>query len=282
MADNQLNKTSSSAGSIKWLLVGGMLIALAVWVYKRDDAQHYGEEVMTKTQGAGSWLSAVGDKVHHVYQCAASDKPTPVNVSVAPPVAKSTQPSSCCPACPPCATTPPYMDFGHIYGTNPVVNNDAVNAPTAPVVEAVAAQSAPAEVMPPNYPTYPGMPQTAMAAAPVTAPVNAVTPLPAAVVSKDMLRARNWVAQKKYEFAIIAYKKHIAAYPNDVNGYGEIGNVYLLAKHYPQAAQSFYEAANRLLDVGYVDEVQPMLPVITQYQPQLATQLKSKITLMGK
>ncbi|NOT16973.1 MAG: hypothetical protein HOP20_02750 [Sulfuriferula sp.] len=278
MADNQFEKKSSSGG-VKWLLVGGMLIALAVWVYKSDDAQRYGETALAKTQGAGTWLGNLGDKARHAYQCATSDTPP------APAQTASVAATPCCPACPPCATTPPYMDFGRTYGANPAQDNSAAQTPAAPPVasEAVAPTPAPA-----NYPAYPVMPQANTSASVPPAPVQPATvasvvkPLTAAVVSKDMLRARNWVAQKKYDFAIVAYKKHIAAYPEDVNGYGEIGNVYLLAKHYPQAAQSFYEAANRLLDAGYVDEVQPMLPVITQYQPQLAAQLKSKITLMGK
>ncbi|MEQ1668471.1 MAG: hypothetical protein ABL868_08470, partial [Sulfuriferula sp.] len=256
--------------------------------------QHYGEAALAKTQGTGSWLSGLGDKARHAYQCATSDAPA-ATPPVAAPVSKlvvaaNDSAAPCCPACPPCATTPPYMDFGSLYGRNappPIASVDApavaVTSP-APTTATPPAPGSEAATAPSNYPAYAGMSQP-VAPAPAPAPAVVAPPLTtlaAPVVSKDMLRARNWVSQKKYDYAIIAYKKHIAAHPDDVNGYGEIGNAYLLAKHYPQAAQSFYEAANRLLDAGYVDAVLPMLPVITQYQPQLASQLKSKQALMGK
>jgi hypothetical protein len=296
MAENEFKKTpSSSASSVKWLLVGGMLVVLAVWVYKGDDVAYYGEAALAKTQGAGSWLSGLGDKARHVYQCAANNATPVATPPVAAPVNKPALTvnggvAPCCPACPPCAATPPYMDFGSMYGRNGSAPAASAEAPVATPPE-LTASPAPSNAnvdtvaVPSNYPAYAGMPQPVspvVAAPPVPAVVPPVTMLAAPVMSKDLLRARNWVSHKKYDFAIIAYKKHIAANPNDVNGYGEIGNVYLLAKQYPQAANSFYEAANRLLDAGYIDEVLPMLPVIAQYQPELAVKLKSKITLMGK
>jgi TolA-binding protein len=156
--------------------------------------------------------------------------------------------------------------------------SNAIVPPNYPDYSAIAS-------VPPNYPPYPGMVRND-AQAPAAAPSPIVAPKPfvnaAPVMSKDLIRARNWVAQKKLDYAAIAYRKHVAAYPNDANGYGELGNVYLLSKRYSEAAQSYYEAANRLLDVGYVDVVMPLMPVIMQYQPVLGSRLKAKMTFMGK
>jgi TolA-binding protein len=116
--------------------------------------------------------------------------------------------------------------------------------------------------------------------APTASPASVsppVKPLGAPVVSKAQIRARNWVTQKKYAYAVIAYKKHLTTYPDDYNAYGELGNVYLLEKDYPRAAESYYESAKRLMAAGQPNAVLPLMPVITQYQPKLAAELRTRL-----
>jgi TolA-binding protein len=143
-------------------------------------------------------------------------------------------------------------------------------APVAPSAAPAASIAAP---IPPALAT-PAVSAPAASPASVSPPGK---PLSAAVVSKAQIRARNWVTQKKYAYAVIAYKKHLAVYPNDYNAYGELGNVYLLEKDYPRAAESYYESAKRLMAAGQTEAISPLMPVITQYQPKLAAELRTHL-----
>ena len=89
--------------------------------------------------------------------------------------------------------------------------------------------------------------------------------------------ARQAAAAGHLPEAIRQYVQYLAKHPNDGDAYGELGNVYLKGKHFPEAAQNYYETATRLIDAGYADAVAPLMPIIERYEPMLATLIKEKI-----
>jgi hypothetical protein len=73
------------------------------------------------------------------------------------------------------------------------------------------------------------------------------------------------------------YLQHLTVHPQDVNAYGELGNVYLKTGRYPEAAQNYYEAATRLIDAGQMNAVTSLMPIIQMHEPMLANLLNQKI-----
>jgi LysM repeat protein len=94
--------------------------------------------------------------------------------------------------------------------------------------------------------------------------------------SRNLLAARQLLAEKRYQEAIAHYRKQLFENPDDVDAYGELGNMHLLTQHYVEAAQNYYEAATRLLDHGFPNIVAPLLPVIERFEPLLANLLRQK------
>lgn len=158
--------------------------------------------------------------------------------------------------------------------------NFAPSAPPTP--QAVAGgPSYPAYPSYPSYPAYSQMPQSNADAQMPQVEQPRIAPAPVAEtkspeLAKEVVKARRAAMQKRYRDAIQEYKKHLASRPDDMDGYGELGNVYLLAQQYPQAARNYYEAATRLVDGGFVETATPLLPIISQYEPMLAMLIKQK------
>ena len=93
---------------------------------------------------------------------------------------------------------------------------------------------------------------------------------------ENVYAAREAAIRGNYTEAAWLYQRYLATHPDDMNAYGELGNVFMLAGQPRQAAQAYYEAANRLLDRGAVRNVAPLMPIIQQYDPMLATLLQRK------
>lgn len=73
------------------------------------------------------------------------------------------------------------------------------------------------------------------------------------------------------------YLYFLTSHPNDIDAFGELGNVYLKMGRYQEAAQNYYEAATRLIDAGYPEIAAPMMPVIQAHEPMLASLLNKKM-----
>jgi hypothetical protein len=285
MSDSVKNNPRNTCG-IKWLLVGAMLALLGVWVYKGDEAQRYTDKATKKVNG---WFSENVIKTCRDWSTG-DDKTPPAHAVIKPvvPLNQSVAQLVVSPCCPECCVTQPHFP-GYLYG-----RNDAVLTPSVATVSSVAAPSTMAEsdaqtreekgtATTDVTPQGTNLTPQAIPVVEQTSPTIALAKLPEIpVISKDMIRARNWAAEKKYALAVIAYKKYITDYPDDSSGYGELGNVYLLSRAFVPAAESYYKAANLMLDAGMIESVKPLMPVIAQYQPQLAVQLKTKIAQKGR
>lgn len=148
---------------------------------------------------------------------------------------------------------------------------------------------APMQPMPgagPARPEYPAFPQNpSVMAPPMMMAPQAANPMserpnmdPDYGTATDRLNRARGAAQGGYfGESVREYRHHLASYPNDVDAYGELGNVYLKMGRYPEAAQSYYEAATRLIDAGYFDAVAVMMPIIQTHEPMLASLLKKKM-----
>ncbi len=95
------------------------------------------------------------------------------------------------------------------------------------------------------------------------------------------LAARVAAKEHKYGLAIGIYESYLDAHPEDADAWGELGNVQLAAGRPYEAAQNYYEASTRQIDHGQVSAVYPVLPIIVQYQPQLASILNQKMARMN-
>lgn len=145
-----------------------------------------------------------------------------------------------------------------------------------------AAPGGPAYPAYPSYPPYSALPKASGEAPKQKAeqrsqPASVAGAAKSSEPTKEVVKARRAAMQKRYRDAEQEYKKHLAAHPDDMDGFGELGNVYLLAQQYPEAARNYYEAATRLLDGGFIDAVTPLLPIVAQYEPMLATVIRQKI-----
>lgn len=101
-------------------------------------------------------------------------------------------------------------------------------------------------------------------------------------VARQLLSARRSLQEHRYQDAIALYRKQLAETPDNIDAYGELGNTLLLVQRHQEAAQSYYEAATRLLDAGLADSAMRMLPVIEQYEPILAGLLRTKAARLGR
>jgi tetratricopeptide (TPR) repeat protein len=95
------------------------------------------------------------------------------------------------------------------------------------------------------------------------------------------MAARIAAREHRYGLAIGIYESYLDAHPEDADAWGELGNVQLSAGLPYDAAQNYYEASTRQIDRGQVNTVYPVLPIIAQYQPQLASILSQKIARMN-
>jgi hypothetical protein len=143
----------------------------------------------------------------------------------------------------------------------------------------------------PEYPDYPAYPQNPSAATPpmmpppgmappsrAPRPDQRAAPLASEAIGTDGLaQARKSAQAGRLSESVREYLLYLASQPNDVDAYGELGNVYMKIGRFPEAAQNYYEAATRLIDTGHLNAVASLMPVIQMHEPMLATLLNKKI-----
>ncbi len=89
--------------------------------------------------------------------------------------------------------------------------------------------------------------------------------------------ARSAFTGKEFERAIVLYGEYVKGRPKDPDAHGELGNVLYMTGQLTEAAQSFYEAANILLEKGEYDRVEYLLPAIARGDPKLADEVTLKL-----
>ena len=94
--------------------------------------------------------------------------------------------------------------------------------------------------------------------------------------NKYLLAARQAVVQHRNQEAVFLYHKQLSDNPDDIDAYGELGNLLLITQRPMEAAQNYYEAATRLFDYGFAETARPLIPLIERYEPILANLLRQK------
>ena len=133
---------------------------------------------------------------------------------------------------------------------------------------------------PPASAAKPPYEQEPVRPTPPTAPPQTAKP-GSSRTNSDIAQARQAVTERNYKVAIKAYERFLQQNPGNIDGWGELGNVQLLAGQQQHSAQSYYEAATRLIDQGRIGEVYSLMPIISQNEPQLASILQQKMARRG-
>lgn len=183
----------------------------------------------------------------------------------------------------PAAETQPSLPAPEVASSQPALPYLPSSPPRPPKPEAAPGK--------PEYPDYPAYPQNPLAAPPPTMPPSAMPPSfhasrpdqPAAPNANDtagtdgLAQARKSAQAGRLSESVREYLRYLTSHPNDVDAYGELGNVYVKLGRFPEAAQNYYEAATRLIDAGHLNAVASLMPVIQTHEPMLATLLNKKI-----
>ena len=183
----------------------------------------------------------------------------------------------------PPAETPPSPSAPVVASPPPALPYLPPSSPRPPRPEAAPGK--------PEYPDYPAYPQNPSAATPPTMPPSAMglpfrpprpdqlaAPSANDATSADALaQARRSAQAGRLSESVHEYLRYLTSRPNDVDAYGELGNVYMKMGRFPEAAQNYYEAATRLIDAGHLNAVASLMPVIQMHEPMLATLLNKKI-----
>ena len=90
-------------------------------------------------------------------------------------------------------------------------------------------------------------------------------------------QAREAYARGDSDTAVKAYTDFLGKNADSIDGHGELGNVYYMTGRLQEAAQSYYEAAKRMIDQNQIDRAQALLAPIGQVNPALAGELQQKM-----
>lgn len=93
-------------------------------------------------------------------------------------------------------------------------------------------------------------------------------------------QAREAYARGDSDTAVKAYTDFLGKNADSIDGHGELGNVYYMTGRLQEAAQSYYEAAKRMIDQNQMDRAQALLAPIGQGNPALAGELQQKMAQM--
>jgi hypothetical protein len=148
----------------------------------------------------------------------------------------------------------------------PVIN--ITPAPTA-VVSAPAA--------PPAVATLPEMTLPAQSAQ-STSPAE-VRPVQ---ISEYLDSARQAFRARDVPWAIYYYSAYLREKNGDAAAWGELGNVYYAKGNLSEAAKSYYNAANLLIDRGQTARALDLIPAIEQGDPGLSAALYQRLTTIKR
>lgn len=96
-----------------------------------------------------------------------------------------------------------------------------------------------------------------------------------AVMRTDRARAAFWAGD--YDRAIILYRELVNDFDRNPDLYGEMGNVYYAQGQWREAAQAYYEAAERLLHRGQTSRAAHLNRLIRNLDQELANRLDREL-----
>jgi hypothetical protein len=129
-------------------------------------------------------------------------------------------------------------------------------------------------------PATPTLPMTSMM--PPAGDTPPTLPATASQTDPQIVAARQAYANQQHQESIGIYRAYIARNGSDPSAFGELGNVLLGAGRPQEAAQAYYEAASRLIDVGQPGTVYLLLPHIEQHDPLLGAVLMRRLASLPR
>jgi hypothetical protein len=153
---------------------------------------------------------------------------------------------------------------------------------------AFAAAPSPAEM---QAMAQPGQPAWAAAApASSTTPAMAQFPAPQQAaygpseppLDPQIVAARHAFGRQQIQDSIRTYREYINSHHDSAMAFGELGNVLLAAGRPQEAAQAYYEASARLIDMGQPGNVYLLLPLIEQHDPLLAAVITRRLAALPR
>jgi hypothetical protein len=166
---------------------------------------------------------------------------------------------------------------------------------------AADADRAPAQYRPLQQPrSYPPLPQSAPQApqsggAPVPPAQRPATPVaeaptPAGAQNLDQAQSgfRTRIAQARETFwhrdmpgALQAYRSLVEAFPEQPDGWGELGNLYLTLGQRSVAADAYYHAVSLLIDEGETVRARHLLRMLYGLDSVKASELEKRLRQVG-
>jgi hypothetical protein len=158
----------------------------------------------------------------------------------------------------------------------------------APAVEAkVTAPAVETKVTAPAAEAKPEEKAAAVAPAQPTAPAQAVAPIvkprpEVAPGAATLEAARRAFEAGDIEWTLHYYNAYLDGHQNDANAWGELGNVYNSQGMMQESAQSYYNAANLLIDQGKTARALDLIPAIQAGSPELADSIYWRLTSVNQ
>lgn len=100
---------------------------------------------------------------------------------------------------------------------------------------------------------------------------------PGGVIRENWIAARKSFFQRKYELSEQNYQKVIDSTEDNVDAYGELGNVYFNQGKKEQAASAYFEAAAILVRKGQVNRAQSLMGLLGHLDKSKASELQKLI-----
>jgi hypothetical protein len=142
-------------------------------------------------------------------------------------------------------------------------------------------QQAPAQTYGQGAPAYPVQYPWPSA----TAPAPLLSPYPGAAAAgtdPSLSTARQASGGQRLQEALGNYRSLIAKGDDSPTVFGEMGNVLLAAGRQQEAAQAYYEASTRLIEMGQPGSVYLMLSYIETYDPLLGAILNRRLASLPR
>ncbi|MGB0128897.1 MAG: hypothetical protein WBP72_14760, partial [Rhodocyclaceae bacterium] len=105
---------------------------------------------------------------------------------------------------------------------------------------------------------------------------------PAAAADPMLSSGRQASGGQRFQEALSSYRTLIAKGDDSPTVYGEMGNVLLAAGRQQEAAQAYYEASTRLIEMGQPGSVYLMLSYIETYDPLLGAILNRRLASLPR
>jgi thioredoxin-like negative regulator of GroEL len=93
----------------------------------------------------------------------------------------------------------------------------------------------------------------------------------------ELNQARDAYEKGDVAAAVNGYKAYLAKTPGNADAHGELGNIFYATGNIPEAGLAYYNAANLLIDQKQPDRADALMPLISQINPALASDLSARL-----